>query len=319
MEETSSEAKEPVSDPATPPSLADQKLAAEILKLTHEAAKLKSEVDELGKPYLWRNPQVLPTAIAALGAIIGLGVGLYANYFTAIQKSAEADQKEAKSARENAEADQKAVKSARESAKRDQLIADNQKKAADVTMREALDTERAEETKKREAQQIIDTENENITAANIRYQYAVDQANRAEKLNAAYKSYLDLRLFHAATATYGRTMGLSEFICKQQDQFDHLRLIDYRISSYSWLTNPHLESLTIGNLDKQITMDLTSLRTINPSINDLNIEAIGPSSIDLSTLAGVESIKHLGLHINTSGLKAPPEIRNLHLAKNLEA
>jgi hypothetical protein len=43
MEETSSEAKDREKDPATP-ILADQKLAAKILKVTQEAAKLKIQV-----------------------------------------------------------------------------------------------------------------------------------------------------------------------------------------------------------------------------------------------------------------------------------
>jgi|HubBroStandDraft_2_1064218.scaffolds.fasta_scaffold00281_7 hypothetical protein len=299
-------------DTSTPPpnvESADPKKDREIQKLDLEIIKLNKDVADSQRPYLWRNPQVIPTAIAALGAIIGLGLGLYSNYFTTLKDKADLDQKlatvaknQADQERKDADEAKKAADSASEQAKKAQSVADETMRNANQTMQDAKDT-------KTRADGIIATEEEKIRDANRRSDIAAAQADRAERLNRDFRRYV-----HEMNRDRFKLTHLPDFVYDQQDQLHHLGLINMiSQGGYDWVTDPELESIRLGVNEFQ----LESLKTVSPSIRELTVEAGGNQTFDLASLLGAANIKWFSLTIG--GLGSAPEIHNLRLARDLES
>ena len=61
--------------------LANCKLKREVEKLDREIRRLDLDFAEARRPYIMRNPQALTAAIATLGAVIGISVAIYKDYY----------------------------------------------------------------------------------------------------------------------------------------------------------------------------------------------------------------------------------------------
>jgi hypothetical protein len=304
----------------TPEEIEKRKTTREIEKLDLEIEKLRGDIAESNRSYLNRNPQVIPTAIAALGAIIGLGVGLYSNYFTTIHEKADLEQKLATKEKQDADAD-------RLIAKQDKTSADAERSAAMLVRGEAENlrnlavkandsatqaAEKAHQTQIK-ADEILRNEGAKIAQANQRIQAANQQAQAAEQKNAAYKTYI-----HDANRDRFDSKSMPAFLYEQQDQLVDLGGISS--VNFGWITDPNLRSLSFtATRQENGTVSFSALRTINPSIRRLSVSAYQASAIDLQSLAGIGHLEKLRIYIGSSGPDNVASVRSLKLAKNLES
>jgi len=269
---------------------ADPKEAREIQKLDLEIAKLKSDVAESQRPYLWRNPQVIPTAIATLAAVIGLGLGLYFNYFNILREKADLDQKlanvskdQADQKRADADKARKSADLALQEAKKAQLVADQKRadadkatKSADLALQEAKkaqlvadQTMKDAKDTKAKADRMVATEEGKIQDANRRSDIAAAQADRAEQLNRDFRRYV-----HEMNKDRFKITRLPDFIYDQQDQLHHLGLINMISNGgYDWLVAPVLVRIEMFR-----SATPTSLERSRPWLILWNTRKIAPAN-----------------------------------------
>jgi WD40 repeat protein len=161
------------SEAASSASLEDEKRKREIEKIELEKDKLREEIRELKRPYLFRNAQLLTAAIASIGAVITLSIALQKDYFGMLVDQAR---------REKVIADD---------AKKD---ADSQKNKADSEMRSAnsLETEALEKIRQTD-RQIADAR-QRVTTANEEADRALDEKDDAvRERNTAVTESLDAK------------------------------------------------------------------------------------------------------------------------------
>jgi hypothetical protein len=269
--------------------LANDKLRREIAKLDLEAEKLRRDIDESKRTYLWRNPQVLPAAIAAFGAIIGIGVATYVNYWTMVKQQADF---------------------ASQDAKRQQEVAAIQRKDAEQLKTEA-DTIRskAEETKK-QAEEIIATETQKIAD--------VQERSKAESQRAILATkQADEAMIRLTSLDVFRLSGLPPVVYKQQDQLRLLGLVNLPSETYAWITSKNLKALFFGSTAPNDEINASSLSTMPSSVEVLGIDSYRASDIDVQHLKSVATLRWLDVRAwgNDSD---PAGVRHLGLLRNLK-
>src|SRR5579863_2247202 len=134
------------------------------LQLTEE--KLRQELLDLRRPYLFRNPQLFTAFIASVGAIVGALVLISGNYYNVQRERNALLADETKRMNEDslrAKKDADATKSAAETTR---AQADKAKKEADAIKEEAEATKSAAEITKAEADIKVRDSNHEIEHAN---------------------------------------------------------------------------------------------------------------------------------------------------------
>ncbi len=233
--------------------IATLKLQQELKNLQVAEEKMRQELIELRRPYLFRNPQLLTALITTLGAIIGISILVSDNYFKAREQLNKLTEEKTARVKIESENTSKAAEKAVADAKAKLIeAADTMKQATQITA---------------SAQQQIKDAERHIDDANLKRIAAETSAAHAER-----QTKIAQRKFFSA-------LILPEAMASNLDHVSRID-IDHQVKDLSWLPKG-LRELSIHIYGVDILHAVA--KDIPPEIRKLSLSSNG-MTLDLNML-----------------------------------
>jgi hypothetical protein len=278
-------------------ALEEEKLRREIGKLDLETLKLRQDLDDAGRPYIFRNSQLLTTAIATLGAVIGFYVAFQKDYFGMLQREASFEKEQAAQSMNLADQSGKEAKTKQEEADRAQAL-------ADAKLQTAEDKNKKAEAMREAAQK---------TMADIRNQVA---SAREQAVQATRKK--DRAVVQLASLLLFKDSHLPAYLYEDQHQLAELDIGTFVPETFGWINSNSLKRLSCRPAVHDGQMSIAALDSLPSSIQELSIR-YPATTIDLRQLQNPQSLTDLRLlggdyqhpQVTLEGLSAATNLEHL--------
>jgi hypothetical protein len=221
-----------------------EKSAQELANLKLAGEKLRIELEDLARPYLFRNPGLFTASITAIGALAAAALLIYNNYNQVVRERNQLEEEKTAKLKSEADADRRDA---------------NDKKLQATAMRSDADR------LKTQAQQVQQSARDKIAAAEGKEQLAKRAAGEAERyLTSSYSELL-------------QSWDVPGYIAEQIAQLTSLQ-ISNPVSSLGWLPKTSLRNLSI-TVDAG---HLAILSDVPPSVESLAVRVVGTGVASLA-------------------------------------